>query len=154
VMLAEASNAIIVAFNTKTDQSAKKRSEASGVEVRTYSIIYPHLEDIEKALSGMFEPIYKTVVDGHAEVRQIFKSSRVGNIAGSYVMDGEMKRGLAARVLRDGQEIGKGKIDSLRRVKDDVREVQTGYECGITVGGFDNFTTGDVIETSHQERVN
>ncbi|MFQ5380991.1 MAG: EF-Tu/IF-2/RF-3 family GTPase, partial [Dehalococcoidia bacterium] len=142
------------AFNTKVDTSAKKMAEISGIEIRSYEIIYQLLEDIEKALTGLFEPIYRTVVDGHAEVRQVFRSSRVGGIAGSYVLDGTIRRGLAARVLRKGEEVGTGRIESLRRFQDDVREVQSGYECGITVSGFDRFEADDVIEASHEERAN
>ncbi len=154
VMLAQASDAIIVAFNTKIDASASRMAETAGIEIRSYEIIYQLLEDIEKALTGLFEPIYKTVIDGHAEVRQVFRSSRVGGIAGSYVLDGTIRRGLDARVLRNGEEIGKGRIESLRRFQDDVRDVQSGYECGITVSGFDRFEAGDVIEATHEERAN
>ncbi len=154
VMLAEASNGIIIAFNTKTDPSAKKRSDASGVEIRTYSIIYQVIEDIEKALAGMYEPVYNTVVDGHAEVRQLFKSSRLGQIAGSFVLDGTLRRGSTVRVIRNGQELMKSRCEGLKRFQDDVREVQAGYECGIVLNNFDKFQEGDVIEFVHEERVN
>lgn len=154
VMLAEASNGIIVAFNTKVDTSARRLAEASGVEVRTYSIIYQVIEDVQKALSGMFEPVYKQVVDGRAEVRQIFKSSRLGQIAGSYVLEGTLRRGLAVRILRGKEEVGSGRCEGLKRFQDDVREVQAGYECGITISGFDRFQEGDIIEFYHDERVN
>ena len=154
VMLAEASNGIIIAFNTKTDPSARKRADATGVEIRPYSIIYQVLEDIEKALAGMYEPTFAQVVDGHAEVRQIFKSSRLGGIAGSFVLDGTLKRGATVRILRRGAEIGKGRCEGLKRFADDVREVQTGYECGIVIGGFDKFIEGDVVEFFHEERTN
>ncbi len=154
VMLAEAANGIILAFNSKIDPSAKKRAEASGVDVRTYSIIYQLLEDIEKALQGMYEPVYNRVVDGHAEIRQVFKSSRLGSIAGSYVTDGIIRRGLNIRITRKGQELGTGRCEGLKRFQDDVRDVATGYECGIVIGGFDKFLEGDVIEFFHQERAN
>lgn len=154
VMLAEASNGIILGFNTKVDPSARKRSEATGVEIRPYSIIYQLLEDIEKALAGMYEPVYRVVVDGHAEVRQLFKSSRVGGIAGCHVSDGTIRRGLSVRILRDGQELAKGRCEGLKRFQDDVREVQTGYECGVVVSGFDKFAEGDVLEFFHEERAN
>ena len=154
VMLAEASNGIIIAFNTKTDPSARKRADATGVEIRSYSIIYGVLEDVEKALAGMYEPTFAQVVDGHAEVRQIFKSSRLGGIAGSFVLDGTLKRGSSVRILRKGAEVGKGRCEGLRRFADDVREVQTGYECGIVIGGFDKFIEGDVVEFFHEERTN
>jgi translation initiation factor IF-2 len=154
VMLAEASNGIIIAFNTKTDPSARKRADATGVEIRSYSIIYQVIEDIEKALAGMYEPTYAQVVDGHAEVRQVFKSSRLGGIAGSYVLDGTLRRGSNVRILRRNAEVGHGRCEGLKRFADDVREVQTGYECGIVVGGFDKFVEGDVIEFFHEERTN
>ncbi len=153
VMLAEASNGIIIAFNTRIEPSAKKRAEASGIEIRSYSIIYQLLEDVEKALQGMLEPVFETVVDGHAEVRAVFKSSRVGQIAGSYVTDGVVRRGSMARILRNKQEVGRGRCDGLKRFQEDVREVQTGYECGIVIAGFDKFQVGDIIEFYHEERV-
>jgi len=153
VMLAEASNGIIIGFNTRVEPGAKKRAEAGGVEIRTYNIIYQLLEDIEKALQGMLEPVYKTVVDGHAEVRAVFKSSRVGQIAGCYVTDGVVRRGSLARVLRGKEEVWKGRCEGLKRFQDDVREVQAGYECGIVISGFDKFQVGDVIEFYHEERV-
>ena len=154
VMLAEASNGIIIAFNTKTDPSARKRADATGVEIRTYPIIYQAIEDVEKALAGMYEPVYAPVIDGHAEVRQIFKSSRLGQIAGSFVTDGTLRRGSMVRVLRKGQEIAKTRCEGLKRFADDVREVATGYECGVVLGGFDKFLEGDIIEFYHEERTN
>ncbi|KAA0239927.1 MAG: translation initiation factor IF-2 [Chloroflexi bacterium CFX7] len=154
VMLAEASNGLILAFNTKVDPSARKRSDATGVDIRSYGIIYQLLEDIEKALAGMYEPVFNVVIDGHAEVRQVFKSSRVGGIAGCYVTDGTIRRGLHVRVLRGGQEMAKGRCEGLKRFQDDVREVQTGYECGVVVSGFEKFAEGDVLEFFHEERAN
>jgi translation initiation factor IF-2 len=153
VMLAEASNGIIIAFNTKVDPSAKKRAEVSGVEIRSYNIIYQVLEDIEKALTGMLEPVYRTVIDGHAEVRQVFKSSRLGGIAGCFVTDGTLRRGSNVRVLRGGEEIARTRCEGLKRFTDDVREVQTGYECGVVLSNFDKWVEGDVIEFIHEERV-
>ncbi len=154
VMLAEASNGIIIGFNTKVDVSAKKRSEATGVDIRTYTIIYQVLEDVEKALAGMYEPVYNTVVDGHAEVRQVFKSSRLGGIAGSYVTDGTIRRSSNVKIFRGKEEIGRGRCEGLKRFKDDVREVATGYECGVTISGFDRFIEGDTLEFFHEERAN
>ena len=153
VMLAEASNGIIIAFNTKVDPSAKKRSEVSGVEIRSYNIIYQVLEDIDKALQGMLEPVYTSVVDGHAEVRQVFKSSRLGGIAGCFVTDGTLRRGSNVRVLRGKEEVARTRCDGLKRFQDDVREVQTGYECGVVLSNFDKFQEGDSIEFFHEERV-
>ena len=154
VMLAEASNGIIIAFNIKTDPSARKRADATGVEIRPYTIIYQAIEDIEKALAGMYEPTFEQVIDGHAEVRQVFKSSRLGGIAGSFVLDGTLKRGSTVRILRKGAEIGKGRCEGLKRFADDAREVAAGYECGIVIGGFDKFVEGDVVEFFHEERTN
>jgi translation initiation factor IF-2 len=154
IMLAEAANGIILAFNTKVDPSAKKRAEVAGVDIRTYTIIYQLLEGIEKALQGMYEPVFNRVVDGHAEVRQVFKSSRLGGIAGCFVTDGTIRRGSTVRVSRKGQELAKGRCEGLKRFQDDVREVATGYECGIVVSGFDKFLEGDVIEFFHEERAN
>jgi translation initiation factor IF-2 len=154
VMLAEASNGIILAFNTKVDPSARKRADATGIEIRSYNIIYQLLEDIEKALAGMYEPVYQNVVDGHAEVRQLFKSSKLGGIAGCYVTDGTIRRGMMVHVLRKGAEISKNRCEGLKRFQDDVREVQTGYECGVVLAGFDRYAEGDVIEFYHEERVN
>ena len=153
VMLAEASNAIILAFNTKVDASARKRADAQGIDVRNYSIIYQVLEDIEKALVGMYEPVYKEVIDGHAEVRQLFKSSKLGGIAGCFVLDGTLRRGSHVRVVRKGAEIAKTRCEGLKRFQDDVREVATGYECGVVLSNFDKWVEGDVIEFFHEERV-
>ena len=154
VMLAEASNGIIIAFNAKTDPSAKKRADAQGIEIRTYNIIYQVIENVEKALAGMYEPVFATVIDGHAEVRQVFKSSRLGQIAGSFVTDGTIRRGSTVRIVRKGVDLGKGRCEGLKRFQDDVREVQTGYECGVVVSNFDKFQEGDVIEFIHEERTN
>ncbi len=154
VMLAEASNGIIIAFNTRVDPSARKQAETSGVEVRSYNIIYQALEAIEQALQGMYEPVYEPRVDGHAEVRQLFKSSRLGTIAGSYVTDGTIRRQALVRVLRGKEELANTRCTGLKRFQDDVREVQSGYECGITLDDFDKFEEGDILEFYHQERVN
>jgi len=154
VMLAEASNGIILAFNVKTEPSAGKRADATGVDIRTYSIIYQLLENIEKALAGMYEPVYNVVIDGHAEVRQLFKSSKLGQIAGCFVLDGTLKRNLNVRVIRNKQEIARSRCEGLKRFQDDVREVQTGYECGVVLSNFDKFQQGDVIEFFHEERAN
>ncbi len=153
VMLAEASNAVIIAFNTRIEPTAKKRAEAAKIEILSYRIIYELLDAVQRALQGLYEPVYETVIDGHAEVRAIFKSSRVGKIAGCYVTDGTIRRGSMVRVLRNGEEIAKARCDSLKRFKDDVREVQAGYECGLTLAGFDDFQEGDILEFYHEERV-
>lgn len=154
VMLAEASNGIILAFNTRIDPSAKKRADATGVEIRSYSIIYQLLESVEKALQGMYEPVYEEVVDGHAEVRQVFKSSRLGNIAGCFVVDGTLRRNLNVKVLRGKDVVARTTCTGLKRFQDDVREVQTGYECGVLLGDSSDIREGDVLEFFHDERVN
>ena len=154
VMLAEASNAVIIGFSVGVDKSAQVRAEQSGVEIRHYDIIYKMIEDIEDALKGMLEPIYKDIVVGHATVLQLFKL-RKGVIAGCMVNDGYVKRGALARVLRGGEEIAAGsRVETLRRFTEDVAEVRTGYECGINVGAADALLKeGDVIEFSEKQRV-
>jgi translation initiation factor IF-2 len=154
VMLAEASNGIILAFNTKVDPSAKRRAEAAGIDIRSYTIIYQLLEDIEKALAGMYQPVFNEVIDGHAEIRALFKSSRVGTIAGCYVLDGKLTRNSMVRVKRAGKDIARARCEGLKRFKDDVREVAAGYECGVTLAGFDDFQEGDILEFFHEERAN
>ncbi len=154
VMLAGASGAIILAFNVRTEPSAAAQAEVNGVEIRTYDVIYQLLESVEQALEGMYEPVYERVVDGTAEVRALFRSSRVGQIAGCYVTDGTLRRGDRVRVLRNGEEITDAACEGLRRFQDDVREVQQGFECGIVLERFDAFEEGDLLEFYHQQRVN
>jgi translation initiation factor IF-2 len=153
VMLAVASKGIVIGFNSKPDAGAKKLADQENVEIRQYSIIYNLIEDIEKALKGMLEPIFGDVTSGHAEVRQIFKISRLGNIAGCQVTDGTLHRNDLVRVIRDGQVIAETKCEGLKRFTDDVREVQSGYECGIELE-FDKIQEGDVLEFYHKERIN
>ncbi len=154
VMLAGASGAIVLAFNVRTEPSAAAQAEVSGVEIRSYDVIYQLLESVEQALEGMYEPVYERVVDGTAEVRALFRSSRVGQIAGCYVTDGTLRRGDRVRVLRNGEEIADAACDGLRRFQDDVREVQQGFECGVVLERFDAFEEGDLLEFYHQQRVN
>jgi translation initiation factor IF-2 len=145
IMLAAASNAIVVGFSTKISDTARRAAEAEGVDVRLYDIIYQLTDDIEKALSGMLEPELREVVEGRAEVRQLIRIGKSQVIAGSYVTEGRMVRG-GARVYRGGKVIATDKIDSLRRFRDDVREVATGFECGIGLGSFTDLEEGDIIE--------
>ena len=152
VLLAAASNALIVGFHTRPDEGARRAAEGASVEIRYYDIIYKLTEDVELALSGMADPVYEEVVKGHVEVRQIFKSGRV-NIAGCYVTDGTITRNDEARVIRGGQVITTGRISSLKRFREDAREVATGYECGIVIDGFNEVQIGDVIEAYGQQRV-
>jgi translation initiation factor IF-2 len=138
VILASASNAIIIGFNVKPDAQAEETAKTEGVDLRLYSVIYNAIDDIERAMKGMLEPVYEEKVIGHAEIRQIFKASGVGNIAGSYVLDGAMQRGCSARVTRDGEQIYEGPVASLKRFKDDVKEVKAGYECGLVFEKFND----------------
>ena len=151
VLLAAASEAIILSFNTRTEPGAKRLAEQDRIEIRNYSIIYRLAEDIEKALMGMGEPTLRDVVEGSLEVRAVFALSRGRNSAGCFVSSGQVSRGSMARVMRDGVEIFDGPISSLRRFKDDVRQVAQGYECGIRVDGFSEFVEGDIIESHRQE---
>jgi translation initiation factor IF-2 len=154
VMLAGASGAIILAFNVRTESSAESQAEINGVEIRSYEVIYQLLESVEQALEGLYEPVYERVVDGTAEVRQLFRSSRVGQIAGCYVTEGTLLRGDRVRVLRNGDEVTDVSCGGLRRFQDDVREVQQGFECGVVLERFDAFEEGDLLEFYHQQRVN
>ena len=148
VNLATVDNAIIIGFNVRPDKKAKEHADREGVDIRHYSVIYAALEDIENALKGMLKPEFEEVQTGTAEVRELFKSSKVGTIAGSIVRSGSIKRNASARVLRDGKVIVDNvKIDSLKRFKDDATEVKTDYECGIGLGGFNDLQLEDIIET-------
>ena len=146
VVLAAASNAIIIGFNVKPDQMAKATAERENVDLRLYRVIYQAIEDIESAMKGMLEPIYEEKVIGHAEIRQIFKASGVGSIAGSYVLDGKFVRGCKVRITRDGEQIFDGNLASLKRFKDDVKEVATGYECGLVFEKFNDIKEFDQVE--------
>ena len=146
VILASTSNAIILGFNVKPDSQAEATAKNENVDLRLYSVIYTAIDDIERAMKGMLEPVYEEKVIGHAEIRQIFKASGVGNIAGSYVLDGNMQRGCSARVSRDGKQIYEGPVASLKRFKDDVKEVKAGYECGLVFDGFNDIAEGDQVE--------
>ena len=146
VSLASASNAIIIGFNVRPDATAKATAEREGVDVRLYKVIYQAIEDIEAAMKGMLDPVYEEKVIGHAEVRQIFKASAIGNIAGSYVLDGVFQRGCKVRITREGEQIFEGNLASLKRFKDDVKEVKAGYECGLVFEGFDKMQELDILE--------
>jgi len=148
VSLADASNAIIIGFNVRPMAPVRNEAATKGVEIRLYSIIYKVLEDIEAALKGMLAPVFEEVVTGQAEVRNLFKLSKVGTIAGCYVTDGVIERNSLVRILRNGIVVFEGKMASLKRFKDDVKEVKYGYECGITIENFNDIKEGDVIEAS------
>ncbi len=146
VTLASASNAIIIGFNVKPDALAKATAEREKVDVRLYDVIYKAIEDVERAMKGMLAPVYEEKVIGHAEVRQIFKASSVGNIAGVYVLDGEFMRDCKIRISREGEQIYEGKLASLKRFKDDVKEVKAGFECGLVFEDFDQMQELDIVE--------
>jgi translation initiation factor IF-2 len=153
VQFAAASNATIIGFNVRPDRKSRELAAAEGVEIRTYEIIYQVLEDIENAMVGMLAPTYEEVVTGEAEVREIFSVPRVGRVAGCYVTNGTITRGSKVRFLREGTVIWKGEISSLRRFKEDVREVHSNYECGIGLSDFQDLKQGDVIETFEEREI-
>ena len=146
VILASASNAIIIGFNIRPDNQAKEVAEREKVDIRLYRVIYNAIEDIESAMKGMLDPIFEEKVIGHAEVRQTYKASGVGTIAGSYVLDGTIQRNCKVRISREGVQIFEGELASLKRFKDDVKEVKTGFECGLVMDGFNDIKEGDIIE--------
>ncbi len=146
VSLASASNAIIIGFNVRPDATAKETADREGVDIRLYRVIYNAIEDVEAAMKGMLDPIFEEKVLGHAEVRQTFKASGVGTIAGSYVQDGIFERDCSVRLTRDGVVIFEGPLASLRRFKDDVKEVRAGYECGFVFANFNDIKEGDLVE--------
>ncbi len=146
VMLASASGAIIIGFNVRPDMTAKANAERDKVEVKLYRVIYDAIADVERAMKGMLDPIFEEKVIGHAEIRQIFKASGVGNIAGSYVLDGMFQRGCTVRIKREGKQIFEGPLASLKRFKDDVKEVKAGYECGLVFEKFNEIQELDIVE--------
>ena len=153
VSLASASNAIIIGFNIRPDAMAKSVAEREKVEIRLYRVIYQAIADVEAAMKGMLDPIYEEKVIGHAQVRQIFKASGVGNIAGSYVTDGMFQRGCKIRISREGEQIYEGSLASLKRFKDDVKEVKEGYECGLVFEKFNDIQIDDIVEAYIMEEV-
>ena len=146
VTLASASSAIIIGFNVKMDATAKETADREKVDVRLYRVIYSAIEDVERAMKGMLDPVFEEKVIGHAEIRQIFKASGVGNIAGSYVLDGMFQRGCKVRISREGKQIYEGELASLKRFKDDVKEVKAGFECGLVFDKFNEIQELDMVE--------
>ena len=146
ILLASASDAVVIGFNTKLDPGAQRAKEAHGVDVRLYDVIYKLTDDVGAALQGMLAPKLVEKVEGHAEVRMVIRAGKAGFVAGSYVTDGRMVRGGGARLFRGGKVVEESRIESLRRFKDDVREVATGFECGIGLAGSPEISEGDVIE--------
>ncbi len=153
VILASAAKAIIIGFNVRLDNMAKDTVEKEGVDVRLYSVIYQAIEDVEAAMKGMLDPVFEEKVIGHAEVRQIFKASAIGNIAGSFILDGIFQRNCLVRIMREGEQIYEGKLASLKRFKDDVKEVKAGFECGLVFDGFDQMKEFDIVEAYVMEEV-
>jgi translation initiation factor IF-2 len=153
ILLASTAHAIVLGFNVRPEPTARALAKKYNVDIRLYTIIYDLIEDIKRALTGMLEPVYEEVVQGRAEVRDLFKVPKIGVIAGCMVTDGQILRGASARLLRDNVVVYQGKIDSLRRFKDDAREVAAGYECGIGLSGYNDLKIGDVIEAYTQQKV-
>ena len=153
VMLASASNAIIIGFNVRPDGPARIAADKEGVDIRLYRVIYNAIEDIEKAMKGMLEPVFEEVIVGRAEVRETFKVSAIGTIAGCMVLEGKLQRNIDVRLLRDNVIVHEGKLASLKRFKDDAREVLTGYECGLSLQNFNDLRQGDIIEAFTQKEV-
>jgi translation initiation factor IF-2 len=153
VLLASASNAIIVGFNVRPDPAAKRTAEREKVDIRLYRVIYTIIDDVKKAMEGMLAPEFHEVVLGRAEVRAVFKVPKAGTVAGSYVTEGKITRNSEARLLRDNVVIYEGKIESLKRFKDDAKEVASGFECGIGLERFNDIKEGDVIEAFVNEEI-
>jgi translation initiation factor IF-2 len=153
VALADVSNAIIIGFNVRPGPNVMEVAQAAGVDLRLYRVIYDAIEDMENAMKGMLKPTYKEVVDGHVEIRQLFKVSSLGTIGGAYVLDGKITRNSDVRLVRDGIVVYEGKLASLKRFKDDVREVTAGYECGLMIEKFNDIKEGDIIEAYHMEEI-
>jgi translation initiation factor IF-2 len=153
VQLAKASNATIIGFNVRPDKRSRELAEVEDVQIRTYEIIYKLIEEIEAAMLGLLAPVFEEVVTGEAEVREVFRVPKIGAIAGCFVRDGVITRGSKVRFLRDGAIIWKGSITSLRRFKDDAREVATGFECGIGLSDYQDLKPGDIIETFEEREI-
>jgi translation initiation factor IF-2 len=152
-MLAAASKAIVIGFNVQPDAGARRLADTEAVSIRLYDIIYRLTEDVEKALKGMLEPEEKETVLGHAEVRAVFRISKIGNIAGCRVIDGEIRRNARIRVRRAGKILHEGQLSSLKHLQEDVREIRAGFECGIGVKNFEDFEVGDTLECFFIEKV-
>lgn len=153
VLLASASDAIIIGFNIRPDSRVAETAEKEGVEIKLYDVIYDAINDVKAAMAGLLEPLYRDVVQGRAEVRDLFKIPKIGTIAGSYVLDGKMVRNSNLRLVRDGIIVYDGKMVSLKRFKDDAREVQSGFECGVGLDGFNDIRVGDIIESYVKQEV-
>jgi translation initiation factor IF-2 len=153
ILLAVASQAIVIGFNTQPEPGARALANQEGIEIRSYEVIYHLTEDVERALDGLLEPIYEDVLEGRATVRAVFSLGRRSKVAGIFVNDGTIARSSSLRLVRGGKEIATGSVGSLRRFKDDVREVATGFEGGVTIEGFNDYQEGDIVEAYRSERV-
>jgi len=153
VMLASASNAIIIGFNVRPEPKVLELAEQEKVEIKLYDIIYDVIADMNAAMEGLLEPIYEQVTKGRAEIKQLFRVPKVGTVAGCYVLEGKVLRNGAIKLVRDGKVVYDGKIASLKRLKDDVREVAAGFECGIAIEGYNDLRVGDIIECYAREEV-
>ena len=152
VMLATASNGLIIGFNVAAEEGARLVASARGVDIRYYNVIYSLTDDVDKALKGMLEPIYVEIIDGRAEVRAVFPASKGAKVAGVYVTDGKISRNASVRVRRGNEVLSEATVSSLKRFKDDVKEVATGYECGVGVKDFSDFEVGDILEFYRMEK--
>ena len=152
-MLASSSNAIIVGFNVRPDAVARDHANRNSVDIRMYRVIYDCINEVEAAMKGMLEPKFKEAIIGHAQVRETYKVSKVGTVCGCYVQDGKIQRGCSVRVLRDNIVVHEGGLKSLRRFKDDVKEVVSGYECGMQLENFNDIKIDDVIECFVMEQI-
>ena len=153
MLLASTAGAIIVGFNVRPDSSAAESAKRSGVDIRTYRVIYECPDEIEAAMKGLLAPKFREEVLGQAEVRKVFRASNIGTVAGSYVTEGRIVRGANLRIVRDGVVVHEGEMASLKRFKDDAREVAAGYECGISIVGYTDIKEGDIIEAFHQVEI-
>ncbi len=153
IMLADASKAMIIGFNVRPDSNIRKKAEEAGVEIRLHNIIYKATEEMESAMKGMLEPVYEDVTIGEAEVRETYKVSKIGTIAGCMITDGKATRGCNVRLIREGIVIYTGKLGSLKRFKDDAKEVVNGYECGVTIENFNDIKIGDTMEFFEAQEV-
>src|SRR5699024_4607993 len=153
ISLAAASNAIVIGFNVRPDANAKRAAEEEGVDIRQHRVIYQVIEEIESAMKGLLDPEYVEKVIGQAEVRETFHVSKIGTIAGKLIADGKITRDAGVRIIRDNVIVFKGKLDALKRFKDDAKEVARGYECGITIKNYNDIKVGDVIEAFIMEEI-
>ena len=151
-MLASASKGLIISFGCSAEAGARRLADVEGIDIRYYDVIYSLVEDVDKALKGMLEPSYIEVIDGRAEVRAVFSSGKTGRVVGIYVIEGKVSRSASVIVWRQEQDVGQSVVSSLRRFKDDAKEVTVGYECGVGIKDFDEFQVGDILEFFRREK--